>query len=258
MWRNVSSPLLGASPRQLPSDSPVPASRRNNQPLSNPRGRSLIQSILRSLPVRLDLVDTPPSSRAFSFVYPEPIISRTRLHSQQSTERISSFTAMFPPPSTLIARPNSDIESRPLVPCCALPMGQYRRTVIGWTDGAIDQERVHSSRCLKSLIVAPPNPTTPTLRGRPSKLQPADGRSTARRSCAYRGAYRDIDINTSGFSPSRLVMAVWALFLVRNEAMVPRGHGRFFHGCRLLWTRALLGLLVIRVYCHTDDLSASA
>ncbi|KAF9490093.1 hypothetical protein BDN71DRAFT_234912 [Pleurotus eryngii] len=40
----------------------------------------------------------------------------------------------------------------------------------------------------------------------------------------------------------------WALFLVQNRAMVPRGHGRFFHGCRLLRTRALLGLLDIRVY----------
>ncbi|KAF9491290.1 hypothetical protein BDN71DRAFT_1453215 [Pleurotus eryngii] len=84
----MSSPLLSASPRQLPSVDPVPASRRNNQPFSNPR--------------------------AYSFVYPEPIISRTRLNSQQSTERISSCTAMFPPsPSTPIPRPNSDVESRP-------------------------------------------------------------------------------------------------------------------------------------------------
>ncbi|KAF9492504.1 hypothetical protein BDN71DRAFT_1451340, partial [Pleurotus eryngii] len=158
----------------LPSDGPVPASRRNNQPFSNPRGCSLVQSIFRYASV-LHL-RTGVTSRAYSLVYPELIISRTRLHSQQSTERISSFTAMFPPsPSTPIPRPNNDIESRPLVPC-ALPMDQYRRTVVGWSDSAIDQERVHSSQRLKSLIVAPPNPKTPTPCGRPSNLQPVDGR----------------------------------------------------------------------------------
>ncbi|KAF9492531.1 hypothetical protein BDN71DRAFT_1451386 [Pleurotus eryngii] len=126
----MSSPLLSASPLQLPSDGPVPASRRNNQPFSNPR----------------------VTSRAFSFVYPEPIISRTRLHSQQSTERISRLYS------------------------------------------AIDHERVHSSQRL--------NISSPHPRARPSNLQPADGRSTARRPCAYRGAYLDIDVNTSGFPPS--------------------------------------------------------
>ncbi|KAF9491235.1 hypothetical protein BDN71DRAFT_1518737 [Pleurotus eryngii] len=139
MWRNVSSPLLSASPWQLPSDGPVLASRRNNQPSKQPAveitSRSRIHAVAPSFSQSCD---------------PSP---------QQLTERISSFTAMFPPPSTPIPRPNSDIELRSLVPCCALPMDQYRRTVIGWSDSAVDQKRHRRT----------PRPQPPALDLRASK-----------------------------------------------------------------------------------------
>ncbi|KAF9490216.1 hypothetical protein BDN71DRAFT_1454736, partial [Pleurotus eryngii] len=162
MILNMSSPLLSASPRQLPSDGAVLASRRNKQPFSNPRGCSLVQSIF--------------------------------LHSEQSTERISSFMAMFPPPpSTPIPRPNSDIE------LCSLGFVVRSHALAPAHRNKMDGQRYRPKACAFQATHRP---------------------------CAYRGAYRDIDINTSGFPPyTRLVTAVWALFLVRNRAMVPLGHG---------------------------------
>ncbi|KAF9488464.1 hypothetical protein BDN71DRAFT_459059 [Pleurotus eryngii] len=123
----------------------------------------------------------------------------------------------------------------PRTSSCA-PMHEYRRAVGGQT--------ALSTKSVCIFEISHRSTAKPQDRNHPrSTFEPPTCGwtvySTARRPCAYRGAYRDIDINTSGFPICSLGLQVWgrySLFGTRLCCLVATG--LFFHDCRLLWTRA--------------------
>ncbi|KAF9490234.1 hypothetical protein BDN71DRAFT_1454814 [Pleurotus eryngii] len=201
-------------------------------------------SLRQSLPTALASTDTSPP-RICDQAY-----EATNRICQPTIKSPTPFTPTSSSPSVSTSRPNNDKESWPSDSSSHAFLGS-----VSAHRNKRDGRRYRPRACAfqpafeisHRSTVKPQDPNPPRSTFEP----PTCGRTVySHRPCAYRGAYRDIDINTSGFPPyTRLVTAVWALFLVRNRAMVPRGHGAVFsRSSSPVDAGHLLGLLGIRVY----------